>query len=94
MNKATLIEVLAERTGTVRGEAEKMVNTLFEIITDTIKKGEEVTITGFGSFSAHDRKGRVGVNPRNLSEKISIPTVRVPKFKAGIALKKAVRQTE
>ena len=94
MNKATLIETLAERTGTVRAEAEKMVNTLFEIITDTIKKDEEVTITGFGSFSAHDRKGRVGVNPRNLSEKISIPTVRVPKFKAGIALKKAVRRTE
>lgn len=94
MNKASLIEALAERTGTVRAEAEKMVNTLFEIITDTIKKGEEVTVTGFGSFSAHDRKGRVGVNPRNLSEKISIPTVRVPKFKAGIALKKAVRQIE
>ncbi|MCL5435551.1 MAG: HU family DNA-binding protein [Patescibacteria group bacterium] len=92
MNKASLIEALAERTGTVRGEAEKMVNTLFEIITDSMKKGEEVTITGFGSFSAHDRKGRVGVNPRNLAEKINIPTVRVPKFKAGIALKKAVRQ--
>ena len=94
MNKASLIEALAERTGSGRSDAEKMVNTLFEIITDTIKKGEEVTVTGFGSFSAHDRKGRVGVNPRNLSEKISIPTVRVPKFKAGIALKKAVRQTE
>ena len=94
MNKASLIEALAERTGTGRNDAEKMVNTLFEIITDTIKKSDEVTITGFGSFSAHDRKGRVGVNPRNLSEKISIPTVRVPKFKAGIALKKAVRQQE
>lgn len=91
MNKATLIDVLAERTGSVRVEAEKMVNTLFEIITDTIKRGEEVTVTGFGSFSTHNRKGRIGVNPRNLSEKINIPTVRVPKFKAGIALKKAVK---
>jgi DNA-binding protein HU-beta len=92
MNKAALIEALAERTGTVRGEAEKMVNTIFEIITDSMKKGEEVTIAGFGSFSTHDRKGRVGVNPRNLAEKINIPTVRVPKFKAGATLKKAVRQ--
>ena len=94
MNKATLVEVLSERTGSLRVESEKMVNILFEIITETIKRGEEVTITGFGSFSTHDRKGRIGVNPRNLSEKINIPTVRVPKFKAGIALKKAVKVVE
>lgn len=92
MNKAKLGDVLAERTGTGRNEIEKFIGALVEIITETIKSGEEVTIAGFGSFSAHDRKGRVGVNPRNLSQQITIPTVRVPKFKAGIALKKAVRQ--
>ncbi|MDP2933243.1 MAG: HU family DNA-binding protein [bacterium] len=92
MNKARLAEVLAERAGTGKSEAEKMINTLVEVITDTIKNGEEVTIAGFGSFSAHDRKGRIGVNPRNISQQINIPTVRVPKFKAGTTLKKAVRQ--
>ena len=94
MNKAALVDVLAQRVGSGRAEAEKMLNTIFEIIVEVVKRGDEVTITGFGSFSAHDRKGRIGVNPRNLSEKITIPTVRVPKFKAGVALKKAVRKSE
>lgn len=91
MNKATLVEVMAERLGTGRAEAEKMINTLVEVITDTIKKGDEVTITGFGAFSVRERKGRTGVNPRNITEKIEIPPVKVPKFKAGKSLKEAVR---
>jgi DNA-binding protein HU-beta len=92
MNKARLVEVLGERLGINKQESEKTLNTLVEIITDTIKNGEEVTITGFGAFSTHQRKGRVGVNPRNPSEKIDIPSVRTPKFKAGKSLKEAVRQ--
>ncbi|MEK9180678.1 MAG: HU family DNA-binding protein [Patescibacteria group bacterium] len=91
MNKASLIDVLAERLGVPRAESEKMINTLFEVITDTIKNGQEVTITGFGAFSVRERKGRTGVNPRNISEKIQIPPVKVPKFKAGKSLKEAVR---
>ncbi|MBI4054270.1 MAG: HU family DNA-binding protein [Candidatus Doudnabacteria bacterium] len=91
MNKAALIEALAQRTGTGKQDAEKMLDSLVELITETIKRGEEVTITGFGNFSAHNRKGRVGVNPRNITEKIEIPTVRVPKFRAGSVLKKSVR---
>ncbi|HLC44735.1 MAG: hypothetical protein A2722_00365 [Candidatus Doudnabacteria bacterium RIFCSPHIGHO2_01_FULL_50_11] len=91
MNKAALIDVLAERLGTGKAEAEKMLNTLVEVITDTIKNGDEVTITGFGSFSVRERKGRIGVNPRNLSQQITIPPVRVPKFKAGKSLKESVR---
>jgi len=92
MNKAGLIEALAERLGIGRQEAEKSVNSLVDIITETISRGEEVTITGFGTFSVHQRKGRVGVNPRNPSEKIDIPSVRTPKFKAGKSLKEAVRR--
>ncbi|MBI4143089.1 HU family DNA-binding protein, partial [Candidatus Uhrbacteria bacterium] len=49
------------------------------------------TITGFGTFLSKERKGRVGVNPRNPTEKIQIPSVRVPKFKAGKTLKDALR---
>jgi DNA-binding protein HU-beta len=91
MNKSGLIELYAERLGVARAEAEKSLSTLVEIITDTIKNGEEVTITGFGTFSVRQRKGRIGVNPRNVTEKIEIPSVRTPKFKAGKALKEAVR---
>jgi DNA-binding protein HU-beta len=91
MNKAALIDVLAERLGTGKTEAEKMIHTLVDVITETIKNGDEVTITGFGSFSVRERKGRIGVNPRNLSQQINIPPVRVPKFKAGKSLKEAVR---
>lgn len=91
MNKSGLIEVLAERLGTGKHEAEKMLHALVDIITETVKNGDEVTITGFGTFSVHERKGRTGVNPRNLSQKIEIPPVKTPKFKAGKALKEAVR---
>ena len=91
MNKAALIDVLAERLGIGKAEAEKTLNTLVEVITNTIKNGEDVTITGFGAFSVRQRKGRIGVNPRNPSEKIDIPSVRTPKFKAGKSLKEAVR---
>jgi len=91
MNKSALIEIYAERLGVGRAEAEKSLNTLVEIITETVKNGGEVTITGFGTFSVHQRKGRIGVNPRNVTEKIEIPSVRTPKFKAGKALKEAVR---
>lgn len=92
MNKAALIDTLSERLGTGKSEAEKMVNLFTEIITDTIKSGDEVTITGFGTFSSRVRKGRTGVHPRNITQAIQIPPVRVPKFKAGKSLKEAVRQ--
>jgi DNA-binding protein HU-beta len=91
MNKAGLADALAERLGTGKQEAEKMINTLVEIITNTIKNGDEVTITGFGAFSVRERKGRTGVHPRKITEKIEIPPVKVPKFKAGKSLKEAVR---
>jgi DNA-binding protein HU-beta len=91
MNKASLAEALAERSGTGKQEAEKMINALVEIITNTIKNGEEVAITGFGAFSVRERKGRTGVHPRNVLEKIEIPPVKVPKFKPGKSLKEAVR---
>ncbi|PIZ26843.1 MAG: DNA-binding protein HU, partial [Chloroflexi bacterium CG_4_10_14_0_8_um_filter_46_9] len=59
-------------------------------VTKTLKKGEEVVLTGFGTFSAKQRAARQGVNPRT-GEKIQIPAVTVPKFKAGKALKDALK---
>ena len=89
MNKAELIEVISSKVGISKKEAEEAVDCLTNTITEKLKAGDEVTITGFGAFSARTRKGRTGVNPRNPSEKIEIPSVTVPKFKAGKNLKEA-----
>jgi len=91
MNKAELIEVISEKVGISKKETENVIDTLTDTIVSKLKEGQEVTITGFGAFSARSRKGRVGVNPRNPSEKIDIPSVVVPKFKAGKNLKAALK---
>lgn len=91
MNKADLAQVLSEKLNVSKREAEDMVNTTVEVITETLKKGEEVVLTGFGAFSVKQRAARTGVNPQRPTEKIQIPAVKVPKFKAGKALKDALK---
>ncbi|HLC99721.1 MAG TPA: HU family DNA-binding protein [Patescibacteria group bacterium] len=91
MNKVELIEQLASKTNLVRKQAEDAVNGLIEIVTSTLKSGGEVTLTGFGTFSARRREARMGVNPQKPGEKIQIPAVTVPKFKAGKTLKDALK---
>ena len=68
-----------------------MLNTFVDTVMATLKKGEEVVLTGFGAFSVKQRAGRTGVNPQNPTEKIQIPPVKVPKFKAGKALKDSLK---
>lgn len=92
MNKAELAQAIAEKVGLSKKEGENIVAAFTEIVTTTIKSGGEVNIAGFGAFSARSRAGRVGVNPQNPSEKIQIPSVTVPKFKAGKALKDALKK--
>jgi len=87
MNKAELSEKLAAKVGVTKAQAEETLNAFTTITMETIKAGGEITLTGFGTFSARARKGREGINPRNTSEKITIPTVLVVKFKAGKNLK-------
>ncbi len=91
MNKAELAQVLAEKLNVSKREAEDMLNTLVDVITTTLKGGDEVVLTGFGAFSVKTRAARTGVNPQNPTEKIQIPAVKVPKFKAGKALKDALK---
>lgn len=91
MNKLELIEQLAAKANLSRQQSEGAVNGLVEIITATIKSGGEVTITGFGTFSSKRREARMGVNPQKPQEKIQIPAVTVPKFKAGKTLKDALK---
>ena len=91
MNKAELIDAISEKVGVHKKETEDIIDSMLDIIVDQLKAGQEVTLTGFGAFSARTRKGRIGVNPRNPSEKINIPSVVVPKFKAGKNLKEALK---
>lgn len=92
MNKATLIETIVAKTGLNKSTAETVIDTLLDVITTTIKKGDFVSLTGFGKFSSRLRSARLGVDPLNPSQKIQMPAVLVPKFKAGKALKDALKQ--
>ena len=91
MNKAELSQKLAEKLNMSKRETENMLNTFTELVTEALQSGQEVVLTGFGAFSARKRAGRVGVNPQKPTEKIQIPAVTVPKFKAGKALKDALK---
>jgi DNA-binding protein HU-beta len=91
MNKNDLIETFAARIGVSKTEADRILNTFVDIVTETLKKGDEVNIAGFGHFVVTNRSARAGVNPRNPSEKIHVAATRVPKFRAGKNLKEAVR---
>lgn len=91
MNKAELINVIADRANVSKKQAEDMVHAFVDIVTETLNKREEVTIAGFGAWSAKTRASRMGVNPQNPTEKIRIPEVIVPKFKAGKGLKDALK---
>jgi DNA-binding protein HU-beta len=91
MNKASLIEAVASKTNLTKKQIEEILDSILATITENLKKAEEVTLTGFGTFSAKVRSARKGVNPQKPSEKIDIPAVTIPKFKSGKALKDALK---
>jgi DNA-binding protein HU-beta len=91
MTKADLAQKLGDAVGGSKADGDKAVNALVDTVTEALQSGEDVAITGFGTFSISARKARTGVNPQNPSQKIQIPAMNVPKFKAGKALKEAVR---
>jgi DNA-binding protein HU-beta len=91
VTKQEFVERVASRSGLGRREAAEAVDAVIESITDALKGGEEVSFTGFGKFTTQQRAERQGVNPRNPSQKVTIPAARVPKFSAGSSLKQAVR---
>lgn len=91
MTKADMVAAIAAEAGITKKAAGLALEAIVELITKELKKGENVTLTGFGTFRVSKRAARTGVNPRNPSEKIKIPAMKVPVFKAGKALKDAVR---
>lgn len=91
MNKAELAARIADRLGLHKKQGEEMVEAFQSLVTEALAHQEEVTIAGFGTFSSRIRSARMGVNPRNPSERIRVPEVLVPKFKAGKALKDSLK---
>lgn len=90
MNKTELTAALAEKSELTKTDAATIVDDFIDIISKELKKGNEVQITGFGTFSIAKRAGRMGRNPRT-GEKIKIRASKAPKFKAGKTLKDMVR---
>ncbi|MEK7496784.1 MAG: HU family DNA-binding protein [Patescibacteria group bacterium] len=91
MNKAELIENLSTSASLSKKQVEDLLDGFVSLVQTTLKAGNEVTIAGFGTFLARHRSARMGVNPQNPSQKIQIPEVIVPKFKAGKGLKDALK---
>jgi len=87
MNKAELIQRVVKKTGLKKVDVGGLVNAMFEVIEDALKAGENVTITGFGSFKVVERKAREGRNPQT-GQPIKIPAKKVVKFKPGKGLAK------
>ncbi len=91
MNKIELATAIAEKLNLPKKQVEDTLENLLSIIVSELKKGKEVSLTSFGTFSAKFRAARGGVNPRKPNERIQIPAVTVPKFKAGLGLKQALK---
>ena len=89
MTKADLVNAMAEKAGLSKTDAEGALKAFTSAVTDALKAGEKVAMVGFGTFSVADRAARTGQNPQT-GEKIQIAAAKVPKFKAGKALKEAV----
>jgi nucleoid DNA-binding protein len=90
VNKDALVSAIAAKTDMSKKDVETMVDTMTEEITKSLKSGDKVTLTGFGTFRVSNRAAREGINPQTKA-KIQIPAMTVPKFTAGKALKEAVK---
>ena len=89
MNKADLINAVAEKTGLSKKDSESAVAAVVDVITESLVQGEKVQLVGFGSFEVKPRAARLGRNPKT-KEPIEIPATTVPVFKAGKVLKDIV----
>ncbi|HKL25973.1 MAG TPA: HU family DNA-binding protein [Desulfuromonadales bacterium] len=89
MTKADLVNAIAEKAGLSKADAEKALKAMTDAVAEALKADEKVSLVGFGTFSVGQRAARQGQNPQT-GAKINIPAAKVPKFKAGKALKDAV----
>lgn len=89
MNKSEMTDAIAEGADISKAAAGRALDAVIEAVTDTLKKGESVSLIGFGTFEVRDRAARTGRNPQT-GETIQIKAAKIPAFKAGKALKDAV----
>ncbi len=89
MNKGELVDVVAAKAAVTKKQADAVITATVEAIMEAVSEGEKVTLVGFGSFEARDRKAREGRNPKT-NEKMIIPATRVPAFSAGKLFKEKV----
>lgn len=90
MTKSEFVDQVADRAGLNRREAAGAVDAVLETIEETLRRGSEITFSGFGKFSVSQRSAREGRNP-STGEKIQIAASKVPKFTPGASLKKALK---
>lgn len=90
MNKTELVAAIAAKAEISKKDADKALAAFVELVTDELKKGEKVQLIGFGTFETRKRPARTGINPRT-KETIKIAACKAPAFKAGAALKNAVK---
>lgn len=90
MNKIELVNAISIKADCTKKDAAKYLDAVVETITETLAKGEKISLVGFGSFEVVDREARTGRNPQT-GETIEIPASKAPKFKAGAKLKDAVK---
>ena len=90
MNKSELVEAVADHADLTRAAAARAVDAVLNNVTAALKQGDQVTLVGFGTFEVRSRKARTGRNPQT-GEEIKIQASRSPTFKAGKALKDAVK---
>jgi DNA-binding protein HU-beta len=90
VTKSELVDQVADRAGLTKGEAARAVEAVLGTVQDTLRRGSEITLSGFGKFHVGERGARQGVNPRT-GERIQIAAARVPRFTAGTGLKAAVK---
>jgi DNA-binding protein HU-beta len=90
LTKSELVDQVADRAGMSKQDAGRAVEAVLDTIEDALRRGSEVSVSGFGKFHVSDRGARTGVNPRT-GERIQIAASRVPRFTAGSGLKSAVK---
>ncbi|MFO7543460.1 MAG: HU family DNA-binding protein [Thiobacillus sp.] len=89
MNRKELVDALAAKTESTKADAERNIGALIDIISGTLKKGDSLTLVGFGTFEVRKRAARTGRNPKT-GEALKIKAAKVPAFKAGATLKATV----
>lgn len=93
MTKQEFVDRVASKSGLNKREAGQAVEAFLDSVTEALKRGDQVSFTGFGKFSTAHRAARMGVNPRRPGEKVHIPAATVPRFSAGSSLKQALKES-